>query len=161
MDEKIKLTGDELSLMSLFESLTDVFPISCKIYENNVFFIIDKKDMPRLLANGLKLLDNLRGHIPDKRAILNALVNELSKSMGKYIHLAFLDDDLETFLRNFFMLGDDDIVRIKVNKDGSKYVIINVNPARRGRVIGKRGIKAKVARELARMFYNVRGILIK
>ena len=164
MNEKIKLTNDELSLMSLFEGLTDVFPIACKIYEDNVFFVINKKDFHKLLSSGFRmLLHRGRGNRNRIRPnhIISTLVSELGKTVGKNINITFYDGDLESFVRNFFRLSKDDVVVIKETGDGSKFVTIMVDPGKRGKVIGRGGSKAKVGREFARAFFDVKGIVIK
>jgi|Deesub1362A_J573_1020465.scaffolds.fasta_scaffold00001_7 predicted RNA-binding protein YlqC (UPF0109 family) len=164
MNEKMKLTNDELSLMSLFEGLTDVFPIACKIYEDNVFFIVNKKDFHKLLASGFRMLLHKPGGRRNKlrpNHIISTLVSELGKTVGKNINITFYDGNLESFVRNFFRLSREDTVIIRESGDGSKIVTIIVDPGKRGKVIGRGGSKAKVGREFARAFFNVKTIIIK
>jgi predicted RNA-binding protein YlqC (UPF0109 family) len=164
MNEKMRLTNDELSLMSLFEGLTDVFPIACKVYDDNVFFVVNKKDFHKLLSSGFRmLLHKGSGQRNRLRAshILSTLISELSRSVGKRINITFYDGDLESFIRNFFRLSREDVVNIKEGADGSKYVTILVDPGKRGKVIGRGGVKAKVGRELAKAFFNAKSIIIR
>ncbi len=164
MNEKMKLTNDELSLMSLFEGLTDVFPIACRIYEDNVFFIVNKKDFHKLLASGFRIMLNRTSGRRNRlrpNHIISTIVSELGKTVGKNINITFYDGNLESFIRNFFRLSREDTVIIKESSDGSKFVTIIVDPGKRGKVIGRGGSKAKVGREFAKAFFNVKTIIIK
>lgn len=164
MNEKIRISNSELSMMSLFEGLTDVFPVACKVYEDNVFFIINRKDFNKLLASGIRILFHQNMKKQNRLSpsyIISSLIVELRKNVGRNIHITFYDGNLESFIRNFFRLARTDIVVIREGSDGSKYITINVDPGRRGKIIGRGGVKAKVGREFARAFFDVKGIVIK
>ena len=164
MDEKIRLSNNELSMMSLFEGLTDVFPVACRVYEDNVFFIVNKKDFHKLLTSGLKILFHQNRRKQNRvrpSYIISSLIAELGRTVSKNIHITFYDGDLESFIRNFFSLSKNDDVTIHEATDGGRYVIINVDVTRRGKTIGRGGSRAKVGREFAKAFFNVKSIIIK
>jgi predicted RNA-binding protein YlqC (UPF0109 family) len=148
--------------MSLFESLTDVFPLACKVYGNDIFYVINKEDYPKLIANSYRNIVNPnkpKGFHP--RRVLNNLITELGRVIGKRIHISFYDGNLTNFLRSFFLLAKDDVIQIKKAADGSYIVVISVDPGRRGRVIGRDGVRAKVGREFAKIYFNVKNIIIR
>ena len=164
MNEKMRLSNNELSMMSLFEGLTEVFPVACRIYDNDVFFIVNKKDFYKLLSSGLRIFfhQNKRNKSKLKPSyVISFLISELGRNVNKNIHITFYDGNLESFIRNFFRLSKYDAVAVREAADGGKYVIINVDPARRGKIIGRKGVRAKVGREFAKVFFDVKSIIIK
>ncbi len=160
MSNGMRLNNTELSLMSLFESLTDVFPMACRVSGDNVFFVVDKKDYFKLVVNSMKMLGIRHNGISTRRVIAN-LAQELSGYIGKRVHISFYDGVLENFIRSFFNLSRGDVVQVKNLKDGSRFVVIVVSPSKRGIIIGRNGVRARIGRELAKNLFNVKSILIK
>lgn len=159
MNNRLKMTNSELSLMGLFESFTDVFPLACRVVEDNVFYVVDGKDYPKLIMNISKITDGGLRMNPGR--LIKMLAIELSKSIGKKINISFYDGNLENFIRSFFRLNKNDKVMIKKNNRGEIYVYIITSPDRKGWIIGRGGVKAKIGRELASIFFGVKSISIK
>ena len=118
MLDKVKLTGEELSIMSFFESSTGISPVDCVVTDEGV-----------LIKKRIQVV--------------------------KYLPAP------ERFLRSFLSLGPKDVVRIVKRKDGESYAIIEVNPARKGLVIGRGGRKIKQARFLVSRYFGLRTVLVR
>lgn len=163
MSREIKLTADELMLMSAFQTFTGVRPMNCILEGDNVFFIVNNDDIPKLIAESR--------HLPDiKRALrsrsiegsaLRGWTKTLSKTLRKNVFIIKFVNDPEEFLRNFFMLRSDEEVSIINRAGGKKYAILHVQPKRRGMVIGRGGFRAKVGRELAKRYFDLDTVLIR
>jgi len=149
----MKLTADEMALMSLFESFTNVSAMDCIIDDERVLFIVDEKRFPRLLKRGSR---NRRKGKP-----MNSIVSELSKVIKKKVEIVKFSEDVKSFIINFFSLSKNESVKLINRPDGSKYAIIYVNPRRRGAVIGRRGYRAQQGRELAKKYFGLQTIYIK
>jgi len=162
MSKEIKLTADELMLMSMFQTFTGVRPINCILENNNIFFIIDSQDLPKLIVES-RHLPNMRKALKSKSietAVLREWTKELSRTLRKNVFIIKYVNDAKEFLRNFFMLKPDETINI-VNRSGKKYAIIRVQPKRRGMIIGRGGFRAKVGRELAKKYFNLETVLIR
>lgn len=160
----MKLTNEELTLMNLFEGLTEVVPVICKVYDEAVFYLVDKKDIPKLVTAGLKSLMKKRGlnvALRSRKTAISALAKELSKFIRKRIYIVFYESELEKFVRNFFSLLSTDSIQIREGKDGAKTVLITVNPARKGAIIGKGGLRIKAGKDIMSALFNVEAIIIK
>lgn len=163
MSKEIKLTADELMLMSMFQTLTGVRPINCILENNNVFFIIDKEDLPKLIMES-RHLPNMRRALKSKSieaAVLRELTKELARTLRKNVFIVKYSNDPKEFLKNFFMLKPDETVDIVNRSGGKKYAIIRVQPKRRGMIIGREGFRARIGRELAKKYFNLETILIR
>ena len=163
-NQPLKLTGDELLLMNIFEGITDVSPLTCRLVNDMVFFIIHEREVYRMLINKPLVSDvqrylKTRKYTPSR--FVSGLARLLSENLGKKVYVVIYNDSLIDFIRNFFGLNRSDSINVVNKEDGSTYIYITVSPDRRGMVIGKNGVRAKVGREFARAFFNVSNILIK
>ncbi|MEM0057083.1 MAG: hypothetical protein QXH96_01220 [Candidatus Geothermarchaeota archaeon] len=160
----MKLTNEELTLMNLFEGLTEVVPIVCKVYDEAVFYLVDKKDIPKLVTAVLESLVKKRSlnvSLKSKKTVISILAKELSKFVRKKIYIIFYENELEKFVRNFFNLLSTDSIQIKEGKNGTRTVLITVNPTRKGAVIGKGGLKIKAGKDIMGTLFNVEAIIVK
>lgn len=163
-NQPLKLTGDELLLMNIFEGITDVSPITCRLVDNMVFYVVHERDVYRMLINK-PLVNDVQRYIKTHKytpaKFVAGLAKLLSENLGRKVYITIYNEDLTIFIRNFFGLSREDNVNVIDREDGSKYVYITVSPDRRGMVIGRNGLRAKVGREFAKAFFNVSNILIK
>ena len=154
MLKNLKFTAEELSVMSFFESMTNISPLDCIIHDDNVLLVIKSKDFDILLKTASFMQRKSRG-------VLRSLIEELEKVVRKKITIIKYYPSPEYFLRNFFSLKKGEEIKLIKRPDGSSYAIVYVNPRRKGAVIGKDGYKAKQARMLAKKYFNLQTILIK
>ena len=144
MTEKIKLTSDELRLMSLFQSITSVTARDCVVDDkmDRVIFIINKGQMGLAIGKG------------------GATIRQLQNVVTKKVELVEYSDDAVDFVRNMLnpqMVND---VKITHKIDGSKQAVVLVDAKRKGVVVGKEGRNAEKARLLAKRYFQISNILI-
>ncbi len=144
MTEKIKLTSDELRLMSLFQSITSVTARDCVVDDkmDRVIFIVNKGQMGLAIGKG------------------GATIRQLQNVVARKVELVEYSDDASDFVRNILnpqMVND---VKITVRTDGSKQAVVLVDAKRKGVVVGKEGRNAEKARLLAKRYFQISNVLI-
>jgi transcription termination/antitermination protein NusA len=144
LTEKIKLTSDELRLMSLFQSITSVTARDCVVDDkmDRVIFIVNKGQMGLAIGKG------------------GATIRQLQNVVARKVELVEYSDDASDFVRNILnpqMVND---VKITVRTDGSKQAVVIVDAKRKGVVVGKEGRNAEKARLLAKRYFQISNVLI-
>ena len=141
---EIKLTSDELQLMSLFQSVTGATARDCIIDEklDRVIFVVNKGGM------GLAIGKN------------GITIKSLQDIVGKKIELVEFADDVIEFIRN--MLNSAMVLEVKINErsDGAKVAVAVVEPKNKGVVVGREGRNAEKARLLAKRYFQLSNVLI-
>jgi N utilization substance protein A len=144
LTEKIKLTSDELRLMSLFQSITSVTARDCVVDDkmDRVIFIVNKGQMGLAIGKG------------------GATIRQLQNVVARKVELVEYSDDASDFVRNILnpqMVND---VKITQRTDGSKQAVVIVDAKRKGVVVGKEGRNAEKARLLAKRYFQISNVLI-
>jgi N utilization substance protein A len=144
LTEKIKLTSDELRLMSLFQSITSVTARDCVVDDkmDRVIFIVNKGQMGLAIGKG------------------GATIRQLQNVVARKVELVEYSDDASDFVRNMLnpqMVND---VKITQRTDGSKQAVVLVDAKRKGVVVGKEGRNAEKARLLAKRYFQISNVLI-
>src|SRR5919202_4681628 len=144
MTEKIKLTSDELRLISLFQSITGATARDCVVDDKmeRVIFIVNKGQMGLAIGKG------------------GATIKQLQNVVGKKVELVEYSDDPSEFIRN--ILNSDMINEIKINEriDGTKQAVVVVEAKKKGVVVGREGRNAEKARLLAKRSLQISNVLI-
>ncbi len=144
MPEIIKLTSDELGLISLFQNITGATARDCVIDDklDRVIFIINKGEM------GLAIGKN------------GASILKTQEMVGKEVELVEYSEDPKIFIIN--ALNSKFITDIRLSKkvDGSTIAVITVNHNRKGVIVGRNGKNAEKARLLARRYFQISNIHI-
>src|SRR5919199_2107680 len=144
MTEKIKLTSDELRLISLFQSITGATARDCVVDDKmeRVIFIVNKGQMGLAIGKG------------------GATIRQLQNVVGKKVELVEYSEDASEFIRN--ILNTDMINEIRINDriDGTKQAIVIVDPKKKGVVVGREGRNAEKARLLAKRYFQISNVLI-
>ena len=144
MTDKIKLTSDELRLMSLFQSITGAVARDCIVDEkmDRVIFIVNKGQMGLAIGKG------------------GSTIKQLQNVVSRKVELVEYSDDPTEFLRN--LLNSEMINEIKISDklDGSKQAIVIVDSRKKGVVVGKEGRNAEKARLLARRYFQISNVMI-
>jgi transcription termination/antitermination protein NusA len=142
--EKIKLTSDELRLISLFQSITGAIARDCVVDDkmDRVIFIVNKGQMGLAIGKG------------------GATIRQLQNVVGKKVELVEYSDDASEFIRN--ILNTDMINEIRINDriDGTRQAIVIVDPKKKGVVVGREGRNAEKARLLAKRYFQISNVLI-
>lgn len=144
MTEKIKLTSDELKLMSLFQSVTSVTARDCVVDDKmeRVIFIVNRGQMGLAIGKG------------------GATIRQLQNVVTKKVELVEYSDDASDFVRNILNPQMVNEVKITHRTDGSKQAVVLVDAKRKGVVVGKEGRNAEKARLLAKRYFQISNILI-
>jgi N utilization substance protein A len=141
---EIKLTSDELRLMSLFQSITSATARDCIVDDkmDRVIFVVNKGQMGLAIGKG------------------GSTIKQLQNMVAKKIELVEFSDDPVEFIRN--MLNADMIndVRISERGDGTKQAVVTVDARKKGAVVGREGRNAEKARLLARRYFQISNVLI-
>jgi N utilization substance protein A len=141
---EIKLTSDELQLMSLFHSVTGATSRDCIIDEklDRVIFVVSKGEMGLAIGKSGATIKTLQGVV------------------GRKIELVEYSDDAAEFIKN--MLGVSLVLDVKINDkgDGSKVAVAVVDPKKKGVVVGREGRNAEKARFLAKRYFQISNVLI-
>lgn len=144
MTEKIKLTSDELRLMSLFQSITSVTARDCVVDDkmDRVIFIVNKGQMGLAIGKG------------------GMTIRQLQNVVAKKVELVEYSDDASDFVRNILNPQMVNEVKITQRTDGSKQAVVLVDAKRKGVVVGKEGRNAEKARLLAKRYFQISNVLI-
>ncbi len=141
---EIKLTSDELNLISLFSSVTSATAQDCIVDEkmDRVIFVVNKGQMGLAIGKG------------------GATIKQLQNVVGRKVELVEFSDDPAEFIRN--MLGGDMVSDVRMNErmDGSQQAIVIVDAKKKGAVVGREGRNAEKARLLAKRYFNISNVLI-
>jgi transcription termination/antitermination protein NusA len=144
MTEKIKLTSDELRLMSLFQNVTGAVARDCIVDEkmDRVIFVVNKGQMGLAIGKGGNTIKQLQGVVSRK------------------VELVEYSEDPIVFLSN--VLNSDMINEIKINDkfDGSRQAVVVVDSRKKGVVVGKEGRNAEKARLLAKRYFQISTVMI-
>ena len=141
---EIKLTSDELRLISLFTSVTSATARDCIVDDkmDRVIFVVNKGQMGLAIGKG------------------GVTIKQLQQVVGRKVELVEASDSAEEFIRN--MLGADMVsdVRISERMDGSKQATVTVDARKKGAVVGREGRNAEKARLMAKRYFHITSVLI-
>jgi len=141
---EIKLTSDELRLMSLFQSVTSATARDCIVDEkmDRVIFVVNKGQMGLAIGKG------------------GSTIKQLQNVVAKKIELVEFSDDPSEFIRN--MLNADMVNDVKISDrgDGTKQAVVTVDQRKKGAVVGREGRNAEKARLLAKRYFQITNVQI-
>ena len=144
MSQSIKLTTDQMRLMSLFQNVTGATARDCVEDEkqDRVIFVVNAGKMGLAIGKGGSHIKNLQNIIK------------------RNIELVEYSEDPTVFLKN--MLNAKLVSEVKMNKraDGTMQAIVIVDPKKKGIVVGREGRNAEKARLLAKRYFEITSVLI-
>lgn len=145
MTETIKLTTDQIKLMSLFQNVTGATARDCIEDEkqDRVIFVVNQGKMGLAIGKG------------------GATIKNLQNVVKRNVELVEYSEDAAEFLKN--MLNAKLVSEVKINKrlDGSLQAIILVDAKKKGIVVGREGRNAEKARLLAKRYFQISSVLIQ
>ncbi len=144
MAQSIKLTTDQMRMMSLFQNVTGATARDCVEDEkqDRVIFVVNTGKMGLAIGKG------------------GIHIKSLQNIVKRNVELVEFDEDPAKFLSN--LLNSKLISEVKINKrtDGSKQAIVMVDPRKKGIVVGREGRNAEKARLLAKRYFDISSVLI-
>jgi len=141
--QRIRLKGDEMRLIALFESITGATSKDCLMDEENDRVILVTKKGEMGLAIG--------------KAGRN--INTLRKMTGRQIEVVEAADEPEQLIRNSLAPARVKTVRI-TEKPDSKIAVIEVESRDKAIAIGKNGKTIDKTRLLAKRYFNIDHVII-
>jgi N utilization substance protein A len=144
MTQSIKITTDQMRLMSLFQNVTGATARDCVEDEkqDRVIFVVNAGKMGLAIGKG------------------GSHIKTLQNIIKRNIELVEYSDDPKVFLKN--MLNSKLVSEVKINKraDGTLQAIVLVDPRKKGIVVGREGRNAEKARLLAKRYFEISSVLI-
>ena len=144
MTQSIKLTTDQMRMMSLFQNVTGATARDCIEDEKQgrVIFVVNSGKMGLAIGKG------------------GVHIKSLQNIVKRNVELVEFDEDPAKFLSN--LLNSKLVSEVKINKrtDGSKQAIVMVDPRKKGIVVGREGRNAEKARLLAKRYFDITSVLI-
>lgn len=140
---KIRLTGDEMRFMALFESITGATASDCLIDDKNsrIIFLTKAGEMGMAIGKSGKNINTLR------------------KMMGRPIEVVEHADDPERLIRN--SLSPAKIKEIRLTEKGDrKMAVVEVDPRDKALAIGKNGRTIEKTRMLAKRYFDIDHVMI-
>jgi N utilization substance protein A len=141
---EIKLTSNELNLISLFSNVTNASVRDCIVDErmDRVIFVVNKGQMGLAIGKG------------------GATIKQLQNVVGRKVELVEFSDDAAEFIRNMLNADMVNDVRISERADGTKQAVVTVDQKKKGAVVGREGRNAEKARLLAKRYFQISNVLI-
>jgi len=144
LPQSIKLSTDQMRLMSLFQNVTGATARDCVEDEkqNRVIFVVNEGKMGLAIGKGGSHIKNLQNIVK------------------RNVEIVEYSDDPIKFLKN--ILNSKLVNEVKLNKrdDGTLQAIVTVDPKKKGIVVGREGRNAEKARLLAKRYFEISSVLI-
>ncbi|MGA2875469.1 MAG: NusA-like transcription termination signal-binding factor [Nitrososphaerales archaeon] len=144
MPDKIKLTSEELGLMSLFQNISGATARDCVIDPkiDRVIFVVTKGEMGLAIGKS------------------GETIKKVQKVMGKQVELVEWSDDPKQFIMNSLNPQLITEIRMSESPDGAKTATVVVDEKKKGAILGKGGRNAEKARLLAKRYFSIETIHI-
>ena len=144
MTQAIKLTTDQIRLISLFQNVTKTTARDCLDDEkqNKIIFVVNEGKMGLAIGKG--------------GSNIKSLQNILKRNVELVEHF----DDPIKFLKNILNSKLVNEVKLDVKQDGSTHAIVIVDQGKKGLVVGREGRNAEKARLFAKRYFNISNVLI-
>lgn len=143
MASGIKLTGEEMRYIALFESITRATALDCIIDDKNdrIIFVAKQGDMGLAIGKGGKNVGLLR------------------KLLGKPVEVVEYSDSPDQLVKNSLAPARIRSVRL-AEKPGRRMLIIEVDPKDKALAIGRNGKTIEKTRILAKRYFQIDHVMI-
>lgn len=144
MPERIKLTSEELGLISLFQNVSGATARDCVLDSKmgRVIFVVNKGEMGLAIGKA------------------GATIRNIQQMIGKQVELVEWADEPKQLIMNALNARFVNDVRMSERPDGSKTATVVVDQKKKGAILGKEGRNAEKARLLAKRYFDVETIHI-
>jgi len=144
MVRSIKLSTDQMRLISLFQNVTKATARDCLDDEkqDRIIFVVNEGMMGLAIGKG--------------GSNIKSLQNILKRNVELIEHF----DDPVKFLKNILNPKLVNEVKLDTKPDGSSQAIIIVDHGKKGLVVGRAGCNAEKARLFAKKYFNISSVLI-
>ena len=144
MPLSIKLTTDEMRLLSLFQSITKVTARDClndQKYDRLIFVVNEGKMGLAIGKSGSN-------------------IKSLQNVLKRNVELVEFFNDPSEFLKHVFNPKLINEIKLTERADGSSQAVVLVDSNKKGLVVGREGRNAERARLLAKRYFDISNVLI-
>jgi N utilization substance protein A len=144
MVRSIKLSTDQMRLISLFQNVTKATARDCLDDEkqNRIIFVVNEGKMGLAIGKG------------------GSTIKSLQNILKRDVELVEYFDDPIKFLKNILNPKFVNEVKLDTKPDGSSQAIIIVDHGKKGLVVGRDGCNAEKARLFAKRYFDISSVLI-
>ena len=144
MRQSIKLTTDQMRLISLFQNVTKTTARDCLDDEkqNKIIFVVNEGKMGLAIGKG------------------GSNIKSLQNILKRNVELVEYFDDPIKFLKNILNPKLVNEVKLDTKQDGSSQAIVIVDQGKKGLVVGREGRNAERARLFAKRYFNISSVQI-
>ena len=144
MRQSIKLTTDQMRLISLFQNVTKTTARDCLDDEkqNKLIFVVNEGKMGLAIGKG------------------GSNIKSLQNVLKRNVELIEYFDDPIKFLKNIFNPKFVNEVKLDTKPDGSSHAIVIVDQGKKGLVVGREGRNAEKARLFAKRYFDISNVQI-
>jgi transcription termination/antitermination protein NusA len=141
---EIKLSSDQLSLMSMFQGMTGATARDCVIDDkrDRVIFIVAQGQMGLAIGRD------------------GASVKKIERAVRRPVEVVEWADDIEGLVKNSLGAKFVQEVRVSDRLDGTKGVVVIVDSRKKGAVLGLGGKNAEKVRLLAKRYFEISNVQI-
>lgn len=137
----ITLTEESLRTMSFFHEVTGVMALDCMEGEDRVTLVVPQGQVGRAVGRGGEKVARLR------------------RMLRREVYVVEYDPDPRAFVRNVFRGSGVREVELQ-ERGGALHALVTVDPAKKGKAIGRGGRNLDAARDLIRRHHPVEGVVI-
>ena len=144
MVRSIKLSTDQMRLISLFQNVTKATARDCLDDEkqDRIIFVVNQGKMGLAIGKG------------------GSNIKSLQNILKRNVELVEYFDDPIKFLKNILNPKFVNEVKLDTKPDGSSVATIIVDHGKKGLVVGRDGRNAEKARLFAKRYFNISSVLI-
>ena len=144
MRQSIKLTTDQMRLISLFQNVTKTTARDCLDDEKHdkIIFVVNEGKMGLAIGKG------------------GSNIKSLQNILKRNVELIEYFDDPIKFLKNIFNPKLVNEVKLDTKPDGSSHAIVIVDHGKKGLVVGREGRNAEKARLFAKRYFDISNVQI-
>ena len=144
MTQSIKLTTDQIRLISLFQNVTKTTARDCidDEQQNKIIFVVNSGKMGLAIGKG------------------GSNIKSLQNILKRNVELVEYFDDPVKFLKNILNPKLVNEVKLDTKQDGSSHVTVIVDQGKKGLVVGREGRNAEKARLFAKRYFNISNVVI-
>ena len=140
----IRLTSEQMRLMSLFQKVTKSTARDCVEDEkkDRIIFVVGSGKMGLAIGRG------------------GVNIKSLQNMIKRNVELVEYHDEPEKFLKHLLNSKLVTDVEIVEGPDGTRQAKVTVDPGKKGIVVGREGRNAEKARLLAKRYFDINSVLI-
>ena len=144
MTQAIKLTTDQIRLISLFQNVTKTTARDCLDDEkqDKIIFVVNEDKMGLAIGKG------------------GSNIKSLQNILKRRVELIEYSDDPIKFLKNILNSKLINEVKLDTKQDGSLQATVIVDQGNKGLVVGREGRNAERARLFAKRYFDISSVQI-